>query len=194
MLVLIASLNRGKLRELSHLFAGTRMELKLPSDVGIKMPRIEETGETFAQNALLKARALAGISGHCALADDSGLEVDALGRAPGVKSARYAGPQASDLENVEKLLKELRGENRRSARFKCALALVSPSGEELVAEGEMEGEISACPAGEAGFGYDPVFFIPSLGKTLAQLPFEEKQALSHRARAASRLKSLLEKA
>lgn len=193
MIVLVASQNRGKVRELTQLLTGTRMDLKSPADIGIPMPCVDETGDSFIQNALLKARTLAGSSGHWALADDSGLEVDALGGAPGVNSARFAGPGSTDLQNIAKLLDKLRGEKRRAARFKCVLALVKPTGEELIAEGQLEGEISMRPAGEEGFGYDPVFLLPSLGKTLAQLPFKEKQALSHRARAAARLKVLIEK-
>lgn len=193
MIVLVASQNTGKIRELKQLFSGTRVDLKSPADLGIQMPYVEETGDAFVTNALLKARALAGSSGHWALADDSGLEVDALEGAPGVNSARFAGPGSTDRQNIDKLLDKLRGEKRRTARFKCVLALVKPTGQELVAQGQLEGEIIMQPVGDEGFGYDPVFLLPSLGKTMAQLTFLEKQELSHRARAAAKLKTLIEK-
>lgn len=155
------------------------------------MPDVEETGLTFRENALLKANALAAVSGQWALADDSGLEVDALDGAPGIHSARYAGKGASDDANLQKLLTELQGTHRCRARYRCVLALIKPSGEVLTAEGALEGEIVAAPLGQGGFGYDPIFWLPRLGKTVAQLSFEDKQRLSHRAQAAQRLIELL---
>jgi XTP/dITP diphosphohydrolase len=189
--VLLATRNRGKLDELKHLFHGSSLDLKLPSDVSIAMPDVQETGATFKDNALLKARALAAASGFWALADDSGLEVDVLGGAPSVRSARFAGEKASDEANLRKLLKVLRSARKRRAKFRCVLALVKPTGETLTAEGTLEGEIASEPSGEGGFGYDPVFFLPQMNRTVAQLSFEEKQRLSHRARAAGKLKELL---
>jgi XTP/dITP diphosphohydrolase len=190
-MALLATANRGKLEELKSLFAGTALELAMPADAGIVLPPVEETGATFRENALLKARSLAAASRGWALADDSGLEVDALGGEPGVHSARYAGPEATDAGNVAKLLAALRGVTDRRARFRCVLALAGPDGRTLVAEGVFEGSIATEPAGSGGFGYDPVFVVPGLGKTVAQLPFGGKQRISHRARAAAALRELL---
>ena len=163
----------------------------MPEDYGPAMPAVEETGASFLENALLKARALSAVSGGWALADDSGLEVEALGGAPGVRSARYAGPEASDAANIARLLEALRDVGDRRARFRCVLALAGPSGRTLTTEGVLEGEITLAPAGSGGFGYDPVFLVPELGKTVAELAFEEKQRISHRARAAAALLELL---
>lgn len=192
MVALLATRNRGKLRELAPLFHGARLELRTPEEAGIAMPEVRETGVTFEENARLKARALAAASGMPSLADDSGLEVDALGGAPGVRSARYAGDGATDEANCRKLLAELESvPPPRRGRFRCVLVLARPTGELLTAEGILEGEIARAPAGESGFGYDPVFFLPQMGKTVAQIGFAEKQRISHRARAAARLVSLL---
>ncbi len=191
MLVLLASSNAGKLAELQELFRGSPLELELPGRASFTMPAVDETGASFADNALIKARALAEVSGNWALADDSGLEVDALKGEPGIRSARYAGPQASDEDNVRRLLSTIGIGKQRSARFVCVLALARPQGETLLAEGVLEGEIARSRRGTGGFGYDPVFLLPDLGKTLAELSFEEKQRLSHRARAAARMKELL---
>jgi len=188
-IVLLATKNRGKLKELAGLFAGSPIELKLPADVGAVMPEVEETGATFEENALLKARALSAASGYPALADDSGLEVDAIGGAPGVRSARFAGAGASERDNCDRLLAALKSAPPpRSGRFRCALALTKPGGETLTAAGILEGEIPVSLAGENGFGYDPVFYLPRLGKTVAELSPEEKGEISHRARAAVSLK------
>ncbi len=191
MTVLLATRNRSKLEELAHLFHGSPLDLKLPADIGVHMPDVEEHGLTFKENALLKAKALAAASGQWALADDSGLEVEILGGAPGIRSARFAGEGASDEANLRKLLRVLRSARKRHAKFRCVLALVKPTGEALTAEGVLEGVIVSTPQGEGGFGYDPVFFLPKLNMTLAQLSFEEKQRLSHRARAAQKLQELL---
>jgi XTP/dITP diphosphohydrolase len=155
------------------------------------MTETRENGSTFKENALLKAKALAAASHQWALADDSGLEVEVLGGAPGVRSARFAGEWASDQANTSKLLKLLRSARKRHARFRCALVLAKPTGETLTAEGFMEGEITKEPMGESGFGYDPVFFLPQFQRTVAQLGFSEKQRISHRARAAQKLKESL---
>ena len=185
--VILATRNQGKIAELSLLAAPLRLRLQgLPDNC----PEVEETGATFAENALLKARAAAMGTGHVAIADDSGLEVDALDNAPGVRSARYSeGPQgpATDARNLEKLLAVLRGVPRRTARFRCALAACTPKGASLVVEGTWEGRIAAEPSGHNGFGYDPVFFDPALGCTAASLTREEKNRRSHRARALAAL-------
>lgn len=152
-----------------------------------------ETGETFAENAVLKARHAAAASGLVALADDSGLEVDALGGAPGIHSARYAGEAANDEENRRRLRRELAGvsDERRTGRFRCALALAAPDGASsrlvTVVEGVLEGRLLIEPRGDGGFGYDPLFLLPERGVTLAELTPEEKNAVSHRARAARRV-------
>ena len=186
MRVLVASTNPGKVAELGALLA-RRLRLELPRDFSPP----EETGETFAANALLKARALARDSGEPALADDSGLEVDALDGRPGLRSARYA---ASDSARIERLLGELRHvrPDERTARFRCAIALVLPDGRELVAEGTCEGMIAHEPRGAGGFGYDPVFVIPARGRTFAEMAPGEKAELSHRARAARALATRLD--
>ena len=191
MKALLATRNKAKLAELGGLFAGGGLELALPEDAGVAMPDVEETGATFLENALLKARALAAAAGGWALADDSGLEVDALGGAPGVRSARYAGPGATDADNVARLLEALGDRSDRSARFRCVLALAGPDGATLTATGTLEGEIARAPAGTFGFGYDPVFLLPARGLTVAQLPFAEQQRISHRARAAAALLEIL---
>ncbi len=147
---------------------------------------LREDGVTFVENALAKARQAARATGLPAIADDSGLEVDALDGAPGVYSARYAGPGADDDRNNAKLLEALRGvpPARRTARFRCVAVFVDPArGLELVREGACEGEILEAPRGDDGFGYDPLFFVPTVGRTMAELPLEEKNRLSHRAAA-----------
>jgi len=191
MQALLATGNRGKLAELRVLFAGGGLDLVLPEDAGVPLPVVDETGTSFLENALLKARALAAAAGKWALADDSGLEVDALGGAPGVRSARYAGPAAADAANVARLLEALRGVTDRRARFRCVLALANPDGSTLTASGVLEGEIAQAPSGTGGFGYDSVFRLPDRGCTVAELTFEEKQRISHRARAAAALLELL---
>lgn len=150
-----------------------------------------EDGETFVENALKKARTIAKYSGKPALADDSGLAVDALGGRPGVYSARYAGEKATDDENIARLLVELGDDADRRARFVCFLALVTPGGKETVAGGECEGLILSERRGSGGFGYDPVFYLPEYGKTMAEIPPDLKNKISHRARAADKLVSIL---
>jgi len=191
MTALLATTNKGKLAELAKLFAGSPLTLNLPRESGIALPAVEETEDTFAGNATLKARTLASASGRWALADDSGLEVAALGGEPGVRSARYSGPGATDASNIVHLLKEMEEKTDRRARFACALVLASPEGKLVVAEGFLEGEIAGAPRGTNGFGYDPVFVVPSLGKTVAELPPETKHEISHRALAARRLIELM---
>ena len=182
--VVLATRNRGKIAELSKLLEGFHLEVR-GLDAFPEVGEVPETGDTFAANALQKASTVAGLTGLVAVADDSGLVVDALGGAPGVYSARYAGEKAGDAANNAKLLAALAGvpAGRRQARFRCVMAAAAPNGETLLAEGAWEGEIALAPAGEGGFGYDPLFFDPALGRTAAQLDREEKNAVSHRGRA-----------
>jgi XTP/dITP diphosphohydrolase len=183
--ILLATNNAGKVRELAVLLAGTPFVVASPTDEGIVLD-VEETGTTFEENAILKAKAFAEASGLPSLADDSGLEVDALGGEPGVRSARYAGPQASDEERVRYLLGKLQDVQweRRSARFRSVVALATPDGEVRLFEGACEGMVAFEPRGDKGFGYDPIFLLPELGKTMAELSLEEKNRVSHRSIAA----------
>jgi len=191
--LVLASGNRGKLRELAALLGPLGLQLEPQAQFGVQPA--QETGRSFAENALSKARHAALGSGLAALADDSGLEVDALGGRPGVHSARYAGQDANDAANVRKLLEELRTvpAERRTARFRCVLALVRAADDPvpLLCEGTWDGRIATAPAGTAGFGYDPVFLVVPLGRTVAQLAPEEKNALSHRAQALHQLVAAL---
>jgi len=192
MKVVLATSNRSKAAEIGRMLEGTGVEiLSLASFPGVNLP--PETGATMKENALIKARAASRATGLPALADDSGLEVDFLDGAPGVFSARYAGEGATDEDNWRKLLSELEGVpvEKRTARFRCALALVGLDAKELVFEGVLEGVITDGPRGENGFGYDPVFFIPEEGRTSAELSPDEKNRVSHRARALDGLKSYL---
>ncbi|MFQ6058312.1 MAG: XTP/dITP diphosphatase [Anaerolineae bacterium] len=190
--LLIATNNPGKLREYEELLADLPLALTRPGQEGIEL-EVEETGESFRENAVLKARAYARASGLLTLADDSGLEVDALGGEPGVLSSRYAGPEADDEERYRLLLRKLEGVpwEERAARFRCVIALATPQGEVWTAEGSCEGIIAFEPRGEHGFGYDPVFYFPQFGKTMAQLLPEVKNQISHRARAAQKARAIL---
>ena len=190
--LLIATNNAGKVREYRELFAGLPVELTWPAREGLSL-EVAETGATFAENARLKAVAYAQASGLWALADDSGLEVDALDGAPGVYSARYGGPGLSDEGRYRLLLEQLAQvpTPRRSARFRCVIALASPEGEVWTREGTCEGVIAGEPRGEGGFGYDPVFHLPELGRTMAELSPQKKNRLSHRARAAAAMAPVL---
>lgn len=182
--LLIASTNRGKLREFQAILASEPYELFLPADLGIALT-VEETGETYRENAELKARAYAQASGLITLSDDSGLEVQALNGAPGLHSARYA-PQkgATDADRRAYLLENLRDKPRPwLARFVCTVAIATPQGKVFFTEGECPGEIIPEERGTHGFGYDPIFFFPERGLTMAELPPEEKNRISHRARA-----------
>ncbi len=186
MKVVVATRNRGKLRELVPLLseAGLGLELVTIDDLA-PQAELREDGDTFDANAFAKARQAAAATGLPALADDSGLEVDALGGAPGVYSARYAGPGADDARNNAKLLAALRASPApRTARYRCVAAYVDPArGLEMARAGSCEGEILADPRGDGGFGYDPLFLVPALGRTMAELPLEQKNRLSHRAAA-----------
>lgn len=190
--VVFASRNRGKIREIGALLEGLPIALRSLDDFP-DAPDVEEDGDTFLENALKKALAIARHTGCAVLADDSGLTVDALGGAPGVHSARYAGEGADDGRNIEKLLREMKDvpERERGAAFRCVLVLCEPDGSCEYFEGAWEGRIADTPDGDGGFGYDPVFYLPGLGKTVARLSLEEKNRLSHRARAMGRLRDAL---
>lgn len=177
--LVVASKNQDKVREMEAVLLGLGLVGEIVTD--LRWPDVEETESTLEGNALLKARAVAAATGLPALADDTGLEVDALGGAPGVRSARYAGESASYADNVRALLDRLGGERHRSARFRTVMALVIPDGREIVAEGVLEGTIINEPRGDSGFGYDPVFDVD--GRTLAEFGAKEKNAISHRGRA-----------
>lgn len=183
--LLLATNNHGKLREFLHIYQDLPLELLIPSQLNLVM-EVEENGKTYAENAELKAKAFARASGLLTLADDSGLEVDALDGRPGIHSARYSSlPGANDADRRTFLLKNLQGKSRPwTARFCCVIAIAKPSGEILFAEGICPGEIIPEERGEQGFGYDPIFLLPELGLTMAELPVEEKNRISHRARAA----------
>jgi XTP/dITP diphosphohydrolase len=191
--LLIATRNEGKLREYERLLEGLPMTLTYLTEEGITHDA-EESGETFAENALQKAKEYARLCGLLTLADDSGLEVDALGGEPGVHSARYAGAGASDQDRYLLLLEKMRSVpwEDRSARFRCVIAVAQPAGDTFTSEGVCEGVIAFSPEGGFGFGYDPVFFMPEYQKTMAQLPPEEKNHVSHRARAAAGIRPVLE--
>ena len=177
--LVVASKNQDKVREMEAVLLGLGLVGEIVTD--LRWPDVEETESTLEGNALLKARAVATATGLPALADDTGLEVDALGGAPGVRSARYAAESASYADNVRALLDRLDGERHRSARFRTVMALVIPDGREIVAEGVLEGTIINEPRGDSGFGYDPVFDVD--GRTLAEFGAKEKNAISHRGRA-----------
>lgn len=183
MKLVLASKNPHKLREMETILSQLGLEVVLESQVGVDVD-VEETGTTFAENALLKARAVMEASGMAAIADDSGLMVDALDGAPGVYSARY-GHLASDQARTAYLLKNMEQvpEGKRTARFVSAIACVLPDGRTVTAQGTCDGEILFAPRGENGFGYDPVFYAPELGKTFSEAAPEEKNAISHRGRA-----------
>lgn len=191
--LLLATSNPGKAAEHRALLAGCGWELVTPREIGLDLA-VEEAGQDYRQNAKIKATKFARASGLVALADDSGLEVDALGGRPGPLSARYAGPDRTDEERVAALLAETEGvpEERRTARFRCVIVLAWPEGKVELFEGTVEGRIVRETRGEGGFGYDPVFLLPKRGRTLAELPPEEKNAVSHRGEAARKARPVLE--
>ena len=178
----LATHNPGKLKEMGEILARFGMEVVSPKDLGLTVD-VEETGTTFAENAMLKAKAICAAAKLPAIADDSGLCVDALNGGPGVYSARYGGEGLDDNGRYMLLLNSMRGQPTRAAHFACAIACAFPNGDELTAEGRCDGTIAFAPMGEGGFGYDPVFFVPELKKTFGQLTAEEKSAISHRGRA-----------
>ena len=187
----LATHNPGKLREMGDILRGLGVEVVSPADVGCHV-EVEETGATFAENAMLKAKAVCAASGLPAIADDSGLCVDALGGAPGVYSARYGGEGLDDAGRYRLLLSNLRGQPTRAAHFACAIACAFPNGDALTAEGRCDGAIAYAPMGEGGFGYDPVFLVPEKAKTFGQLTAEEKSQISHRGKALQAFAAKLE--
>jgi len=180
--IVLATRNAGKVKEFQQLLKDFPVEIKNLNDFG-PIPEVEEDGETFDDNAYKKASFTAKVLGLPAIADDSGLVVDALDGAPGVLSARYAGDKATDQENIEKLLRAMQQQNNRKAAFECVISIAVPSGPALTYEGRCEGEITLEPRGNSGFGYDPVFLYPQYGKTFAEIPGEEKNKVSHRGKA-----------
>jgi XTP/dITP diphosphohydrolase len=192
--LLLATNNKGKVREYKKLLRGIPYQIVTPAEMGITT-EVEEGGSSFEENARLKATAFARESGLLTLADDSGLEVDALGGEPGVLSARYAGEGASDEDRISFLLEKLKDipEEKRGGRFRCVIAIASPEGTVELYSGECRGEIAVRPQGSHGFGYDPVFYLPELGKTMAELPPDVKNKISHRARAAAKAREVLMK-
>jgi len=192
--LLLATNNKGKVREYRHLLHDLPYELVTLAEQNITTV-VAETGQSLEDNAQLKATALAKESRLITLADDSGLEVDALGGEPGLLSARYAGEDASDKERVRYLLARLEGVpwEKRKARFRCVIALAKPDGQVELCQGERRGYITFAPKGEQGFGYDPVFYLPELDKTMAELSLEIKNQVSHRGQAARQVQQKLER-
>lgn len=194
---ILATHNPGKLREMADILSHLGVEVVSPADMGITV-EVEETGATFAENAMLKAKAICAASGLPAIADDSGLCVDALNGGPGVYSARYGGEGLDDKGRYTLLLNSMRGQTTRAAHFACAIACAFPGGKTLTAEGRCDGAIAFAPLGGGGFGYDPVFLVPEKGKTFGQLTAEEKSEISHRGRAlrdfSAKLETYLKKA
>ncbi len=181
-ILVIATRNKGKTKEIRELLQGFPITIKNLDDFG-PIPEVVEDGDTFDENAYKKASFTARILGHPALSDDSGLVVEALNGAPGVHSARYAGSDATDEQCYKKLLSALENQTNRSAAFECVISLAVPTGPALTYEGHCEGTIARSPAGDNGFGYDPVFYFPPLKKTFAQLTMAEKSKVSHRGKA-----------
>ena len=187
----LATNNAGKLKEMAEILGQLGIEVVSPKELGLHV-EVEETGTTFAENAMLKAKAVCAASGLPAIADDSGLCVDALGGAPGVYSARYGGEGLDDVGRYRLLLENMKGMGPRTAKFVSVITCCFPDGTVLIARGECPGTIAFAPQGENGFGYDPVFWLPQLKKTFAQLSAEEKNAISHRGRALAEFKAILE--
>lgn len=190
MRVIAATKNKGKIREISEILGELGIEVVSQGDAGIDV-EVLETGKTFLENARIKAQAVALLCDDAVLADDSGLCVDALGGAPGIYSARYAGEDATDEDKIKKLLGELDGEVNREAHFETAVSFILPDGRELSASGIVPGRITTEPSGDSGFGYDPIFFSDELGKTFGDATDEEKNSVSHRSRAIKALFEIL---
>jgi XTP/dITP diphosphohydrolase len=191
-ILVIATRNKGKTLEIKELLKGFPVEIKNLDDFG-PIPHLEEDGDTFDENAYKKASFAARILGLPALADDSGLTVEALDGAPGIHSARYAGENATDEQRYLQLLDEMEGESNRKAAFECVISIAVPTGPALTYEARCEGLITTEPAGSNGFGYDPVFFYPPYNKTFAQITIEEKNSISHRGKALAELRSEFDK-
>lgn len=192
MKVIAATKNKGKIREMQEILAPLDIEIVSQQELGLDVD-VEETGDTFVKNALIKARAVAMVCDYPILADDSGICVEALGGAPGVRSARYAGDNATDEDRINKLLTELGDNENRRAKFVTSVAFIMPDGTEITAEDEVKGTITKEPKGENGFGYDPIFLSDELGKTFAESSDEEKNSISHRGRALKNLYDKLKK-
>ena len=192
--LVVATGNLGKLKEIREIL-GPEVSLLSLQDFP-DLPEIVEDGDTFQANAIKKAQTVASVTGHPALGDDSGLEVDALNGAPGVYSARFAGEAATDAENNALLLERLQDvpEAERAARFRCVVAIAAPDGAAHISEGSCEGRILAAPRGDGGFGYDPLFLVPELGRSFAELAPSEKNRISHRGRALQAARPLIERA
>jgi XTP/dITP diphosphohydrolase len=190
--VVIATRNPGKFREIKAILSSLPLKFFSLEDFP-DMPEVVEDGATFSENAGKKARTIADFTGRPAIADDSGLAVDALQGRPGVFSSRYAGEKATDRKRCQKLLEEMASipQGKRQARFMCTMAVALPGGRMEVVEGECRGWITSAPRGKRGFGYDPIFFVPQFGKTMAELEPEEKNRISHRGRALEKLKAIL---
>ncbi len=191
--LIAATKNRGKLEEIAQLLTHFPCEVVSMSEAGIH-DDIEENGSTFEENALIKAMSVWKSTGETVMADDSGLEVDCLGGAPGVYSARYAGEGATDADRNRKLLDAMKGvdTDKRTARFVCAIAVVFPDGSHLISKGTCEGIIAFEPAGNNGFGYDPLFYVPGFGMTIAQMDADMKNGISHRGNALRKMVEMLE--
>jgi XTP/dITP diphosphohydrolase len=192
--LLLATTNRGKVREYRSLLSDLPFELVTPDEIGINIA-VEENYPSYEENARMKAVAYVGASRLTTLADDSGLEVDVLGGEPGIRSARVAGEAAGDKDRIEHLLARLKEVplEKRTAHFKCVIAIASPEGRIELCHGECQGLIALEPKGENGFGYDPVFYLSELKKTMAELPLETKNQISHRGKAAREAYRILEK-
>jgi XTP/dITP diphosphohydrolase len=190
--LLLATNNQGKVHELESLLEGIPFEIVTPARIGLKL-EVAETGSTYEENARLKATAFARASGLLTLADDSGLEVDALNGEPGIRSSRYAGEGASDADRVQFLLNKLKDvpDEKRTAHFRCVIAIAWPDGRVEFCSGQCDGIITSTPSGSGGFGYDPVFYFPALRKTMAELPTDVKNRISHRAAAAREARKIL---
>lgn len=187
----LATHNPDKLEEMTQILGKLGVKVVTPAELGIAVD-VEETGETFAENAMLKAKSVCAAAKLPAIADDSGLCVDAMNGGPGVYSARYGGEGLDDRGRVTLLLNTMRGMPTRSAHFSCAIACVFPNGDIITAEGQCDGSIAYAPMGTDGFGYDPVFMVPDKAKTFAQMTAEEKSKISHRGRALSKFAEKLE--
>jgi XTP/dITP diphosphohydrolase len=191
-IIVLATNNKNKVKEFKEILKDSPIQIKCLQDYG-PLPEAVEDGETFDDNAYKKAFHYARVLGVPCLADDSGLMVDALDGKPGVYSARYAGEKATDRENSDKLLREMEGKDNRKAHFVCVLSLATPGGPALTYEGRCDGEITTQRRGESGFGYDPVFFYPELGKTFAEISMEQKSKVSHRGRAMAEFAAEIDK-
>jgi len=191
--LLLATNNKAKLKEYTRLLQGIPYRIISLKDANIN-EYVEETGTSFKDNAVLKAKRYAELSGLITMADDSGLEVDALGGEPGVRSARYAGEGASDKERIDFLLNKLVNVpwEKRQAKFRCVIAIAYPNGKMQICQGQCRGVLTFKPLGHNGFGYDPIFYLPNLHRTMAELSFEEKNAISHRGKAAEKARRRLQ--